>query len=232
MSSSSNPAADLAISKTSNISIQEATASEIDSMTTILARSFHPVNPFITKVYPDTPLMRKWFATLYNDEINNSGISYPLVAIDTTTNSVVGILALRLMGANERGSGMWTNRSLCEDHQAEMHKDMCDSMTSHRERLMLGRPHFLIQLFGVDHAYKGRQLGKRLLHRAFEIADQAGFEIFVQANASARGIYLNHGFEEKEVVVMPGDLKYTEHMLTRTCIVPARPAGNGTGAIP
>lgn len=232
MSSDSNRAAGFTTGKTSNISIKEATASEIDSMTTILARSFHPVNPFITKVYPDTTLMRDWFATLYNDEINNSGISYPLVAIDTTTNSVVAILALRQMRADERGSGMWTNRSLCEDHQAEMHKDMCNSMTSHRERLMLGRPHFLIQLFGVDHAYKGQSLGKRLLLRAFDFADQAGLEIFVQANASARGIYLKHGFEEKEVVVMPGDLKYTEHMLTRACSMPAPQTGDSSAEIP
>jgi GNAT superfamily N-acetyltransferase len=232
MSTTSDCGPNSTIGKTPNISVQEATTSEIDSMTTILARSFHPVNPFITKVYPDTPLMRGWFTTMYNDEINNIGISHPIVAIDTTTGSVVGILALRLMGADERGSGMWTNRSLCDDHQAEMHKDMCDSMTSHRERLMLGRSHFLIQLFGVDHAYKGQHLGKRLLLRAFEIADQAGLEVFVQANASARGMYLKHGFEEREVVVMPGDLKYTEHMLTRACTVPERKSANVSGGGP
>ena len=33
----------------------------------------------------------------------------------------------------------------------------------------------------------------------------------MQVNASARGIYLKQDFEEREVVVIPCDLKYTEH---------------------
>ena len=95
---------------------------------------------------------------------------------------------------------------------------MCNAMTTQRERLMLDSSHFLIQLFGVDQAYSGQGIGKRLLLKACSIADQLGHDIFVQANASAKGIYLKYGFEEKEVLTMPGDMHYTEHMLVRPYI--------------
>lgn len=82
---------------------------------------------------------------------------------------------------------------------------------------MGGREHFVIELFGVDHEIKGCGLGKMLLLRACEIADEAGLPIFVMANASARGIYQHAsiGFELRDVKVLPGELQYEEYMLVR-----------------
>lgn len=80
---------------------------------------------------------------------------------------------------------------------------------------MMGQAHFVIELFGVDHSVKGYGLGKMLLTKACEIADEAGLPIFVMANASAQGIYPKVGFELRDVKVLPGELKYEEFMLVR-----------------
>jgi ribosomal protein S18 acetylase RimI-like enzyme len=92
-----------------------------------------------------------------------------------------------------------------------------------RETLMMGQPHFVIELFGVDHETKGSGLGKKLLLKACEIADEAELSVFVMANASAKGIYQHPeiGFELRDVKVLPGE--YHEYMLVR----PARKSSAG-----
>lgn len=80
---------------------------------------------------------------------------------------------------------------------------------------MMGQPHFVVELFGVDHETKGSGLGKKLLLKACEIADEAELAVFVMANASAKGIYHHAeiGFELRDVQVLPGG--YEEYMLVR-----------------
>lgn len=97
-------------------------------------------------------------------------------------------------------------------------------MASARETLMTGQPHFVIELFGVDHETKGSGLGKKLLLKACDIADEAGLAVFVMANGSAKGIYQHPeiGFELRDVQVLPGE--YEEYMLVR----PARESGAGS----
>jgi len=82
---------------------------------------------------------------------------------------------------------------------------------------MTGHTHFVIELFGVDHETKGSGLGKKLLLKACEIADEAGLAVFVMANASAKGIYQHPeiGFELRDVKVLPGEMQYEEYMLVR-----------------
>ena len=83
---------------------------------------------------------------------------------------------------------------------------------------MMGQPHFVVELFGVDHETKGSGLGKKLLLKACEIADEAGLTVFVMANASAKGIYQHPeiGFELRDVKVLPGEMQYEEYMLVRS----------------
>jgi ribosomal protein S18 acetylase RimI-like enzyme len=87
----------------------------------------------------------------------------------------------------------------------------------------MGKSHFVVELFGVDHETKGFGLGKKLLLKACEIADEAGLAVFVMANASAKGIYQHPdiGFELRDVKVLPGE--YEEYMLVR----PGRKSGGG-----
>jgi ribosomal protein S18 acetylase RimI-like enzyme len=159
--------------------------------------------------------MREWFCKAFQQEIRNSDKGHPIIARENQNNKVVGIIALRLMGNDERGSGMWTKDLALSPKQEVMYNDMVDSMTLARERLMLGDAHYLIQLFGVDDEFKGLGLGQRLLEQACYTADQDDFAIFVQSNKYTKDLYLRHGFVERDVVKMPKDPDYTEHMLVR-----------------
>lgn len=122
---------------------------------------------------------------------------------------------MQLLGPEERGAGFYTTFSPTADHDAPAYKDVAEGLTSAREGFMMGQAHFVIELFGVDHSVKGYGLGKMLLTKACEIADEAGLPIFVMANASAQGIYPKVGFELRDIKVLPGELKYEEFMLVR-----------------
>lgn len=191
----------------------EARASDLPSLATIVPRSFHAVNPYIKSALPDTPALRSWWISVFTEEQKDPS-SHLLVALDTATDQDIGILAMRLLAANERGAGFWTTHQWSEDHDPEKCKAMIDSMVEHRERLMLGRDHYLIELFGTEHEYKGTGVGTKLLARACEIADGDKVDMFVQANASATGFYARLGFTPEGEAMMPGG-EYKEYMMVR-----------------
>ena len=207
----------MATSKCRNeITVIEARQSDVTSLTTIVARSFYPVNPYIKQTFPDTPTIRAWWSRIFQNVINSSSC-HVLAAIDPDTDKDIGILILRLLGPDERGAGFWTMYDWTEDHDEAKVKAMIDAMVEYRERMMLGRSHFSIELFGVDHDFKGRGVGTKLLARACEIADRAGYDVFVQANASARDFYARLGFGVEGETVMPGEGEYRECMMVRRC---------------
>lgn len=197
-----------------NIVVIEARPSDIISLTTIVARSFHPVNPYIKKTLPDTPGVRQWWSQIFSEESNDPSC-HLLTAIDTSTDKDIGVLTLRLLGPDDRGVGFWTIYDWPPDFEHDMCKAMIDSMLENREKLMMGRPHYLIELFGAEQQWKGYGVGKKLLSRACEIADANEHDIFVQANGSAKGFYEQLGFRCEGEATMPGERKYMEYMMVR-----------------
>jgi GNAT superfamily N-acetyltransferase len=221
-----------------------ATPSDLPSVSTIVPRSFHPTNPYIQNLFPDTPLVQQWWTEIWETKLQTPETSHILTAEETTTTTThnpnpnpnnkkhsnhptnnnpksLGILSMQLLKPSEPGAGLYTTFSPTSDHDAQAYHDVASNLAIARERLMTGTAHFVIELFGVDHEAKGLGLGRGLLLKACEIADEAGLPVFVMANASAKGIYLKFGFEVRGVEVLAGD--YEENMLVR----PAVGGGNG-----
>lgn len=202
-----------------DFSVGESTLSDLDSLSTVVARSFHPVNDYIQKTLPDTPLVRDWWKRTFNTGLSQQPETCHVLKLtsssSTTEETVLGILLLRLMRPETTGAITITTHPITPDHDREQFDSMIGAMITADQRLLGKETHFMVELFGVDHAYKGRKLGQMLLHRACEIADQAGLPSFVQANASAKGFYERLGFEVRDVVVMPGESGYMEFMLVR-----------------
>ncbi|KAI7483285.1 hypothetical protein KC357_g3376 [Hortaea werneckii] len=198
------------------MNVIEAQEPQLDSLETIVPRAFHPTNPYIRKVFPDTPLIREWWRTNFAKQISNPACKL-LVVVDPSTGTTMGLLTMKQMEPDEHGSGSWTANALTPDHDQEAFRPMIDGMTAHRERIMFGTRHFMIELFGVEHGTKGKGIGGKLLTRACEIADQARLPTFVQSNMFAREFYLRFGFEEKGREDMPGDEGYREIMMVRGC---------------
>jgi GNAT superfamily N-acetyltransferase len=215
--------------------VRPATPSDLPSLSTIVPRSFHPTNPYIRNLFPDTPLLRQWWTDIWTAKCQTPETSHLLTVeeslnpnpnpnsannnhISTTTPpKSLGILSLQLFTPSQTGAGLYTTFAPTPDHDAEAYHDVASSLASARESLMTGTAHFVIELFGVDHEAKGLGLGKGLLLRACAIADEAGLPIFVMANASAKGIYVKCGFEVRDVKVLPGD--YKEFMLVKPAAV-------------
>jgi GNAT superfamily N-acetyltransferase len=196
------------------IYVTEARPSDLESLSTILARSFHPENPYQRKAQPDTPKIRNWYHRTFEDEINDKSC-HPIVAIDSATDKDVGVLTLRRMEPGEKGAGFWSMYPLTDDHNKDMCSAFIDVMVEWREQLMGDRAHYFIELFGTEHAYKRTGVGSKMLKRACEIADQAGEDICVQANASGVGFYKKFGFTNEGELVMPGEDKYLETFMVR-----------------
>ena len=171
------------------------------------------------KLLPNTPSVRQWWSEIFTSKVLDSPTTSHLLtaASSNSPSESIGVLSMQLIGPSDRGAGFWSTFSPTPDHDAATYADVSSNLAHAREEFMLGAPHFVIELFGVDHEKKGLGLGKILLLKACEIADQAGLAVFVMANASARGIYQHPdiGFELRDVKVMPGEMRYEEYMLVR-----------------
>lgn len=217
-------------SPTQDFRVRPATPYDLLSLSTIVPRSFHPTNPYIQRLFPNTPAVQKWWQEIWTTKLQTPTTSHLLTVESTnpnpnpnndandtniTTNKSLGILSMQLFAPTQTGAGLYTTFTPTPDHDQQAYHDVASNLASGRETLMTGAPHFCIELFGVDHEAKGLGLGKELLLRACAIADGAGLPIFVMANASARGIYTKFGFEVREARVMPGEDGYEEFMLVR-----------------
>lgn len=200
------------------ITVQEALPSHIASLSTMDVRAFHPTNAFHRQVFPNTPLVIDWWAKVFADEIDDP-TAHVLVAIDADNaeNPVVGVICMRLMDPSIRGAGMWTMYDFTSDHDLEEFQPSIEVMIDWRERLFASTKqwHYLLEFVGVDHAYRGTGIGKRILERACEIADEKGYPVFVEGNHYAVGFYQKCGFEEKGHKVMTGKEAYTQHVLVK-----------------
>lgn len=219
--------------------VRRATLADLPTLSTIVPRSFHPTNAYIRTLFPDTPLLQKWWTEIFTSKIlqPEPKISHLLTITqsntpttiksnyetepepknqtsnETSTPPTLGILSLQFFPPSTPGAGLYTTFPPTCDHDSASYDAVATSLASAREELMSDRAHFCVELFGVDHALQGRGLGKLLLRRACEIADEVGVEVFVMANESASGVYVGVGFEERRRVVLEGG--YGEVMLVR-----------------
>lgn len=205
------------MTRPSSYTVQPATSANLPSLETIVPRAFHPTNPYITKLFPDTPNVRSWWTQIFSSKIASPETSHLLtVTSPSDPATALGVLSMQLFAPTEQGAGFYSTFFPTSDHDVEDYEAVATNLAAARESYMSGKAHLVIELFGVDHAAKGLGLGKLLLGRACEIADVEELPIFVMANASAQGIYPKVGFELQDVKVMPGELKYEEYMLVRS----------------
>lgn len=199
-------------SSTNDILIREATPDLVPSLTTIVPRAFHPTNEFHRKVFPNTEANRQWWTRAFTDEIQSPNCNV-LTAVDSNASEpAIGLLCLRLLAASEATQGFWHFYSLSPDHDASLFVPAMETM-----KLLpgVGTERFLLELFGVDHAYKGTGIGRKLLEKACEIADDKGVAIYVEANHHALKFYEKFGFVEAGERVKMEGMDYYLHLLVR-----------------
>jgi ribosomal protein S18 acetylase RimI-like enzyme len=228
--------------------IREATLADLEgehSLLTILPRAFHPINPYMKSVIPDTPKVRDWWLKIFGYCINNEG--YQVLIATTTTaeptgneaqavkhdhDEVIGVLLLHYVDSSNESAkeNCWTLYPPTSDHDQtkfnamlgvdETNKSYNPPPLNNPENMRTS-PHFLIEFFCTDHSYQGKGVGTAVLKKACEIVDANGIEMTVVANWTATGFYERVGFKEEARVRMPGEEEYWECLLAR----PAAKAG-------
>lgn len=194
-----------------------AEKADLDSLSTVVARAFHKNNEYFRTTLPDTPLMRQWWYDLLRDAILDE--IYQVLTIidhhhDERGHRAVGILLLRRIDADDAGENVFDRHPPTSDHdQARWAAMLSPTVGGPREKLMKGRCHFSLDLFGVDDRYQGTGLGKKLLQKACEIADHNQLDVFVQANVYAKAFYEKRGFHCVDKVILRGPEKYGEAFL-------------------
>jgi len=162
--------------------------------------------------------MREWWASVFEIEIRDSECQLLIARTHhngQNASQVAGALSIRRMTALQRGAGLWSMFPFTEDHGLENLLPVSSAMTNHRERMMLGRTHYLLEVFGVCQKAKGVGLGRLLLEAACQIADAEGLDIFVQSNAVTEPLYCKFGFVRDCKVCVKGETEYIEYMLVR-----------------
>lgn len=191
-----------------------ATERDLPTLSTIVPRAFHSSNEYFRRTLPDTPLLKQWWSDLLLDAIQDP--NYHVLTIIEGVNvpqarEAIGILLLRRIEADGGGENVFHRHPPTADHDRARYAAMlAGTKGGLREKVMGGRSHFSLDLFGVDDRYQGTGLGKSLLLKACEIADGASRDVFVQANVYARAFYEKRGFRCVEEVILPGSEKYGE----------------------
>ncbi|KAI1310173.1 acyl-CoA N-acyltransferase [Xylaria venustula] len=173
------------------IAFREAVPQDLDSLATLVPRSFFPANNLMQKLFPDTPTMRAWWRGVFEEYIRNPEFHLP-VAIDTATRAVVGAITLRGVQRGEPLGGFMAQHPTTQDHPEELWQKAIEGFIED-EKLHVGdRDRFLIEVMGVDQTCQGKGIGKRLVTMVCEIADSKGYPIFLETS-QAREFYTKQG---------------------------------------
>lgn len=155
-------------------------------MTTLLPRAYAPDAPLLQMI-PDSPSIREWWKKTYQHALNDAH-SHILIATDEP--KVIGILTMH-HAAPELPSSITKSVisaiPLTSEHSPLLTSALED-LLQERKKLMSEDPHYLIELVGVDDEYQGLGIGRRLVERACEIADDGNEAIYLQTSA-AREFY-------------------------------------------
>lgn len=169
----------------------DARPEHLESLKTIVPRSFFEVNPRMKKFFPDTPAMRDWWGRIFEDLISESNSSIP-IAVDTATDTVVGAFTLDGIMQGQPFGGRLQKHPATKDHDADDWAAAIKEFAEHDEQIVGDQNRFLVEILGVDAAYQGRGIGQRLVANACKFADAKGWPIYLETSM-AKLFYLKLG---------------------------------------
>jgi len=178
--------------------VRETVHEDLPSLSTLHIRAFNALehNKWHRMVFPDTPVVRKWWSSRYAASMADPKCITLKATTTDSPHDVLGLLCMSKMDAGELGAGGWTTFARSVDHPKEPYEDCLRLMVEAREKHMVDRPHYLLEHFGIDAQHQKRGLGGRMIAAACSHADENGADIFVEANEFAAPFYVRNGFAE------------------------------------
>ncbi|KAK4495203.1 hypothetical protein PRZ48_013530 [Zasmidium cellare] len=196
---------------------RNARPEDIESLKTIVPRSFFKDLPWMEAMFPDTTDIREWWGRVYEDLIASPN-SYLPIAVDTASNTVIGAMTVDAVLQGEPAGGVLTRIPATQDH-GEDWPEVLKTFAGEDREYVGDRNRFLIDIMGVDTAYQGRGIGQKLVAMACGFADAKGWPIYLNTG-QAKGFYLKQalGFQAVASKDDPDDPEAKDGKLLRETV--------------
>ncbi|CAG7940273.1 unnamed protein product [Penicillium nalgiovense] len=182
-----------------SLEIYPASPTDARELTKVFYGSFH--SNLDTAMFPNTPDVTEWWEKCFTTSIMRSiaGETHDVFLKVTEGSEDGGIVAfakwkLPVPVADRRRKEeqiVWPPSS---------DKDLCDrffnGMGARHEKWMGERPHYYLDMLGVQDSYQGRGLGSKLLKWGLTRADAEGLEVYLSASPAGKPLYEKNGFRE------------------------------------
>ena len=151
----------MTIMASTDLDIRPATIHDLEELSTVHARSFHPVSPYMRRVFPDTQRMRDWWKDVHNYAINDPELTLMVVTSKTRNGAIVAMgrwryypklphqaIAVDGQAADlarsdgDLSAGSWTLLKTCTDTDIELYDAMAVFLAETHTNLMRSRPHY------------------------------------------------------------------------------------------
>ncbi|KAJ5209958.1 Acyl-CoA N-acyltransferase [Penicillium cf. griseofulvum] len=178
--------------------IYPASPTDAPELTQLFYASFR--SNLDTTMFPNKPDVTEWWEKAFSTDITRS------IAGET------GDIFLKVTEGSESGPiaafAKWKRPAPADrDRHVEQigwppssDKELCDrffhGMESRHEKWMGERPHYYLDMLGVNPCYQGKGLGSKLLKWGLKRADDEGVEVFLSASPAGKPLYAKHGFRE------------------------------------
>lgn len=188
------------------------------------SRMFHNAfnNPFFTHSFPNLPESKTWWykasCTALADPSTHSLVVRDLK--DPTGSPIAFARWVSPSYPNWKPAADFTRAaSRWEDFYAGCDEELLGalfgSFARNRAHWIGERPHYYLELLGVDEKAKSRGAAGLLVQYGCDLADKDHIECYVDASPEALGLYEKFGFVEKAREEMPGGFGYVETYLVR-----------------
>jgi GNAT superfamily N-acetyltransferase len=209
-----------------DLTIREAELSDLDDLSTLFQRSFHPKSPYMRRTFPDSRGMRQWWRAANEFAILDPDVRLLVVTSEKRIGGIVAYARCRFYtdqtptamtscSGEDLSAGTWTLMGPPPEGELELFQAMADFLGEMHHMHMAGRAHYLLELVGTIQEAQGEGAGRILMDALGAEADERGVEIFVETNNMVVDFYKKLGWMVKDERAMPGDLGYVEFVLVR-----------------
>ncbi|KAI1770023.1 acyl-CoA N-acyltransferase [Hypoxylon cercidicola] len=196
--------------------LRKATLSDIPAIIDAFFDAFrdHPLNRRVFHP-PSSESVQKFWLQSFNDALQDPN-THLLVITDSTSPGPERILGfskwrqpLTPTSPPSPPSPSWP-----EGADVSFAEDVFGLMDRKHEEITKDRPHWYLAMLGVRKEFQRRGAGKTLLRWGLMRADEEGVEAFLSASPAGAPLYLKHGFELIDAVLID-DGKHLESFMLR-----------------
>ncbi|KPM38034.1 hypothetical protein AK830_g8534 [Neonectria ditissima] len=180
------------------LKLEMATPEDVPTLTEIWFEAF--TKPYIRRLWPDTPGVRKWWEDAHrHDMLNKPLVRYVKVVDSESTDDqgrprIVAWAKWDLAMPEDRGRRYppWH-----EDTPGQECDALFEKVEAERRRVMGDQKHYFLDTVGTHPDYRQRGAGSLLVKWGCDLADENGVATYVDASKAGAPLYKRFGFVDE-----------------------------------